>query len=334
MLNIPKIFLQEIKTINMVKVGLFQFSSLWNDVDGNISLLDKKFKDVFGYDIIVMPEMFVSGFSMEAKEITASRYDDIIDKMRYWANNVNALLVASTVYFDGKSYYNRLIAIPPKNDKLKVETYVWDGLRFKLFQNSKDVQSNLNNQKISNSYNVCNNSEINSNFDFRKKLAKRGENSDIAYYDKRHCFTMGEENLHFLGGDKLIIFEFRGVRYAPFICYDLRFPVWTRNIQNYDVAIYVANWPSSRINVWDTLLKARAIENQSYVIGVNRVGRDGMDLLYSGNSMLVDPMGQVVDRVESGVEKLLKVNIDINKLSKFRTRFPVLKDMDLNYDLF
>jgi len=319
--------------MDMVKIGLFQFSSLWNDIDGNILLLDKEFKDLSGYDIIVMPEMFVSGFSMEGKDITASRYKDILNKMQYWADNINALLIASTVYFDGKFYYNRLIAIPPKSDTLSVETYVWNGLKFQLFKKAEDVENNLINQKISESHNCCN-SEINSQTGFRKELSKRGEISDMAYYDKRHCFTMGAENQHFSSGDKLIIVEYKGVRYAPFVCYDLRFPVWTRNIYNYDVAIYVANWPSSRRNVWETLLKARAIENQSYVIGVNRVGRDGMDLVYSGDSMLIDPMGNVSARVDSGVEKLLKVNIDINKLSKFRTNFPVLKDIDLNYDLF
>jgi len=321
MLNILKNFQQEIKLNNMVKVGLFQFSSLWNDVDGNILLLDEKFKDLSGYDIIVMPEMFMSGFSMEGKAITASRYEDIIIKMQYWADNTNALLIASTVYFDGKSYYNRLIAIPPKKDRLKVETYLWDGLKFKLFENVKYIHKS-------------NNSAINLDTNNIGEGYKEEEYSDMAYYDKRHCFTMGSENQHFLGGDKLIIFEYKGIRYAPFVCYDLRFPVWTRNIFNYDVAIYVANWPSSRRKVWETLLKARAIENQSYVIGVNRVGKDGMNLVYSGNSMLIDPMGNINSRVVSEVEELIGVDLDINKLYKFRTKFPVLKDMDLKYKLF
>ena len=108
------------------------------------------------------------------------------------------------------------------------------------------------------------------------------------YYDKRHCFRMGGENEHFTPGDRQLTFEFRGVKIAAFICYDLRFPVWCRNTQNYDLAVFVANWPESRREVWKTLLKARAIENQAFVAGVNCVGEDDNGLTYSGDSMVAD----------------------------------------------
>ena len=148
------------------------------------------------------------------------------------------------------------------------------------------------------------------------------------YYDKRHCFRMGGENEHFTPGDRQLTFEFRGVKIAAFICYDLRFPVWCRNTQNYDLAVFVANWPESRREVWKTLLKARAIENQAFVAGVNCVGEDDNGLTYSGDSMVADARGMEIGSTSPGNEAIIRVELDIEKLRQFRKKFPVLDDRD------
>lgn len=146
-------------------------------------------------------------------------------------------------------------------------------------------------------------------------------------YDKRHLFTPGGEGKCYEKGKERVIVHFRGMRFLLQICYDLRFPIWSRNNEDYDAAIYVANWPSSRHNVWTTLLKARAIENQCYVIGVNRVGND-KQCLYKGGSMIVSPYGSEI--VSCGCdEETVQAELDMEKLEKFRTTFPVLKDRDI-----
>ncbi|MDR0983125.1 MAG: amidohydrolase [Culturomica sp.] len=148
------------------------------------------------------------------------------------------------------------------------------------------------------------------------------------FYDKRHCFTTSGENEYITSGNRRQIFEFRGLKVATFICYDLRFPVWSRNREKYDLAVYVANWPTSRRDVWMTLLKARAVENQCYVAGVNCVGTDVDGLHYSGDSMLVDARGCIVASASPDNEEILKAEINIEQLSTLREKFPVLNDMD------
>lgn len=148
------------------------------------------------------------------------------------------------------------------------------------------------------------------------------------YYDKRHCFRMGGENEHFSGGTRRLVFEFRGVKIAVFICYDLRFPVWSRNTEEYDLAVYIANWPESRREVWKTLLRARAIENQCYVAGVNCVGRDGNGLLYTGDSALIDAKGVVVAGAREGAEEAVITEMDTEALKVFRKKFALLGDRD------
>lgn len=147
-------------------------------------------------------------------------------------------------------------------------------------------------------------------------------------YDKRHCFRMGGEQEYFTPGNSRLIVDYKGVKIAAFICYDLRFPVWSRNVENYDLAVYIANWPASRREVWQTLLRARAIENQCYVAGVNCVGKDNNGLVYSGDSMLVDARGQVMVQGEEGREVVVRAKLDAEQLHGFRKRFPVLEDRD------
>jgi len=249
-----------------LNVAMVQAEILWRDVPGNLARFEGSLEQVGVTDMIILPEMFTSGFSMQGKEETAAAYERIKAWMERMAMRKNALVIGSTVYGEGGLYYNRLLGAYP--------------------------------------------------------------NGGCAVYDKRHCFTMGEERAHFTPGRKREIFTFKGIRIAPFVCYDLRFPVWSRNTDGYDLAVYVANWPETRRDPWQILLKARAVENQAYVVGVNRVGRDGNGLDYSGDSMAVSPRGEVLAACTAGQPEICRVNLDMQALETFRKKFPVLADRD------
>ena len=163
---------------------------------------------------------------------------------------------------------------------------------------------------------------------FYNRLITARPDGSTGFYDKRHLFRMSGENEHYSPGNKKMIVPLDRWRLCPMICYDLRFPVWSRNRNDYDVLIYLANWPRQRMDVWDTLLKARAIENHSYVIGINRVGTDGMDIGYQGRSMLVDFRGQVMDVIEGPGEELRTHRLEWEALQEFRKKFPVHMDAD------
>lgn len=193
------------------------------------------------------------------------------------------------------------------------ETFVTDWMRSKSEELNADIFGGL---AIKDSYGHCFNS-------FYCQLA----DGSIVTYDKRHLFIMGGENSVYSKGDKRIVVESHGIRCLLQICYDLRFPVWSRNRNDYDMAIYIANWPMSRRDAWMSLLKARAIENQCYVVGVNRVGSaDG--LTYSGDSVIFGPRGDVIALASSGKECIVDGEIDIEQLRKFRSKFNVLADSD------
>lgn len=147
------------------------------------------------------------------------------------------------------------------------------------------------------------------------------------YYDKRHLFSYAGENKVYAGGDRRVVLSWRGVRFLLQVCYDLRFPVFSRNLGDYDAIIYVANWPSSRRDVWQTLLKARALENQCYVVGVNIVGED-KNCQYAGDSVVHDAYGRVVASCTCGEEGVAKAELNIEELVAFRQKFPVLDDAD------
>lgn len=148
--------------------------------------------------------------------------------------------------------------------------------------------------------------------------------------DKRHLFRMGEESNHFLPGSDNSIISYKGWNIRLLICYDLRFPVWCRNTNNeYDLLIFCANWPESRSHVWKQLLVARALENQSYVCGVNRIGTDGNGLNHAGDSCLINAYGKALTSIEHGAEAIETVSIDLGSLQHFREKFPVWKDADL-----
>lgn len=149
------------------------------------------------------------------------------------------------------------------------------------------------------------------------------------YYDKRHLFRMGQEADYFSAGEKKLIIEHKGFKICLLVCYDLRFPVWARNVDNeYDLLIYTANWPASRSHVWNILLEARAIENMCYVCGVNRVGADGNNLVHEGNSKMIDAKGETILSINLNLEDTKTVHISKENLNKFRTKFPAWKDAD------
>jgi len=154
-------------------------------------------------------------------------------------------------------------------------------------------------------------------------------NGNKFFYDKHHLFRMGEETKFFSAGDNHLIVRYWGFNIALLICYDLRFPVWSRNVENgYDLLIYVANWPASRRSVWDTLLRARALENMSYVCGVNRIGIDGNGMKYNGGSILISPKGNTIASITDDKEDTITSEIDTDSLQAFRNKFPVWKDAD------
>lgn len=149
---------------------------------------------------------------------------------------------------------------------------------------------------------------------------------DVTYYDKHHLFTYSGEHLRYTAGEEKVIVEWKGIRFRMLVCYDLRFPMWARNEENYDVLMYVASWPTPRVEAWRTLLKARAIENQCYVLGVNRVGTDPA-CQYCGGTAFVDPYG-IATQCPDGQTAALTMEIDMESLNEFRGKFPVLKDRD------
>jgi omega-amidase len=168
---------------------------------------------------------------------------------------------------------------------------------------------------------------------FFNRLIWMQPDGNYGYYDKRHLFAYAEEDRYFSAGSQRLIASVNGWRINLLICYDLRFPVWSRQAANgaeeaeYDMLIYVANWPERRSTAWKTLLKARAIENQCYVIGVNRVGKDGNDLNYTGDSMVVDAMGEVLYE-KAHEEDVFTITLDKESLQAIRNKIPFLKDAD------
>ena len=170
---------------------------------------------------------------------------------------------------------------------------------------------------------------IKENNNYFNRLLAVFPDGDIQYYDKRHLFRMGEEHIHYTTGSKKLFITYKEWKIFPLICYDLRFPVWSRNVNNeYDLMVYIANWPEKRREHWLKLLFARAIENQSYVIGVNRIGKDGRGVGYSGDSIVIDPKGEIISSQLTKKEKIITAILHKEMLIKNRNKFPVYLDAD------
>ena len=177
-------------------------------------------------------------------------------------------------------------------------------------------------------FGLCGSYMVKENLNFYNRWLFITPEKEIWKYDKRHLFRMGGENIIFSSGRNRLIFSFRGVRISSNICYDLRFPVWSRNRNEYDLLINSANWPKARKEVWNVLLKARAIENQCFVVGANRVGTDGNGINYCGDSVIIDPRGRILTTPHPDEEESVTGEISLTELSDFRKKFPVLGDTD------
>lgn len=251
---------------NILNLTLIQTPLKWEDIDANLEMLDKKISAIKKEtDLIILPEMFSTGFSMNVKKIAEEMNGQAMQWLAQKANNKNCVITGSLMLKENNKFYNRLIWMKP------------DG--------------------------------------------------NYAYYDKRHLFRYGKENNYFTVGKKRLIVELNGWKICPQVCYDLRFPVWSRNRNDYDLLIFVANWPQRRIEAWRTLLRARAIENQSYVAGVNRVGEDGNQIYHSGETMLIDFKGKIIFH-RANKEVIYSTILSKDSLGKYRDDFPVMLDKD------
>lgn len=216
-------------------------------------------------DLIILPEMFSSGFTMNPKAVAETMQGETVLWLQHMAKAKNCAITGSLVIQEKGNYYNRLVFVLPSGE--------------------------------------------------------------IQHYDKRHLFTLaGEDKVYTAGTQKLII-DYKGFRICPLVCYDLRFPVFARNVEEYDVLIYVANWPKPRVNAWDILLKARAVENMSYTIGLNRIGTDANNHEYVGHSQAVDFLGNYIQKPEE-IDGVFIVTLDKEQLLETRKKLAFLEDRD------
>jgi predicted amidohydrolase len=250
-----------------LKITLFQGYLFWEKIDKNLQNIELRLSGIREKtDLIILPEMFSTGFTMNVTEVAEPMGGKTMQWMHKMAALYECVVTGSLVISENDKYYNRLI---------------W--------------------MQADGSY---------------------------EYYDKRHLFALGKEHHTYTAGSKKLIVELKGWKICPMICYDLRFPVWLRNVnQEYDLLLIVANWPERRALHWRTLIPARAVENQSYVIGVNRVGHDGNEVYHSGDSTCIDPNGNVV-YYKRDEEDLYTFSIIHDEVVKTRRTLPFLKDAD------
>lgn len=249
-----------------LKIALIQTSLSWENPMENRSHLVQKINGfIEEVDLIVLPEMFSSGFTMNPKAVAESMQGETVSWLQHLAKAKNCAITGSLVIEEKGNYYNRLVFVFP--------------------------------------------------------------NGDIKTYDKRHLFSLAGEDKFYAAGTEKLIVEYKGFRISPLVCYDLRFPVFSRNIENYDVLLYVANWPKPRINSWDILLKARAVENMCFTIGVNRIGTDNNNLEYVGHSQAVDYLGNYLLEPQE-TEGIFIVTLDKEKLMETRSKLAFLDDKD------
>jgi len=247
-------------------VTLVQSTLHWESIDANLTMFDEKLANIENTDVIILPEMFTTGFSMQTEVLAEDMENSkAITWMHKKAQELQAVLTGSLILKEGAQYYNRLLWVEPNGRQL--------------------------------------------------------------HYDKKHLFSMAKEELYFRAGTQKLIIDYKGWKIAPFICYDLRFPAWSRNLEDYDLAFYVANWPAKRSFHWKSLLAARAIENQAYIIGVNRVGVDGKGFSYSGNSSVWSPIGDLLYHEEEK-EAVFTISLMKEHLHAMREQYPFLGDRD------
>lgn len=257
--------------MSTLTITTIQTNLHWEDKAANLKMLEEK---IFGIkektEIVVLPEMFNTGFTMQPEKLAETMEGETVAWMKRVAAHRKVILLGSFACDKGQGEYtNRLVWMLP--------------------------------------------------------------NGQYGYYDKRHLFAFAGEDQHYTAGNKRLIASVKGWKINLQVCYDLRFPVWARQssseVPEYDLMIYVANWPERRSHAWKTLLQARAIENQCYVVGVNRVGNDGNNIYHSGDSMIVDPLGEVL-YTKKDEDDIHTITIDKAQLDTVREKLPFLKDGD------
>ncbi len=267
--------------MSQLNITTIQTNLVWENKIANLQMLQEKINAIEERtEIVILPEMFSTGFSMQPQLFAETMEGDTVDWMRSVAADQKIILTGSLIIKEENKFYNRLIWMLP--------------------------------------------------------------NGDFGFYDKRHLFAFAGEDQHYSAGNKRLIASVKGWKINLQICYDLRFPVWSRQTHTaahpqigieektapeYDVLIYVANWPERRSHAWKTLLCARAIENQCFVVGVNRVGTDGNKIYHSGNSLIIDPLGEVLYH-KSDDEDVFSITLQKEWLDEVRAKFPFWKDGD------
>lgn len=266
-------------SMSALRVTLIQTQLHWEDREANLQMLEQKIHAIKEpTHVVVLPEMFSTGFSMKPETLAEKMDGPTVQWMKKTAAAKKVILAGSVIIEEDGNYFNRLMWMLP--------------------------------------------------------------NGQYGYYDKRHLFAYGEEDKHYSAGIKRLIASVNGWKINLMICYDLRFPVWARQTSppaplrqgqrgelEYDVLIYVANWPERRNTAWKTLLRARAIENQCYVIGVNRVGNDGNNIYYSGDSMVIDPLGEILYE-KPHEEDVFTIELSKERLKEVREKFQFWRDAD------
>ena len=250
-------------TFTLIQTNLF-----WENKEANLAMLEEKILNIKEKtQVVVLPEMFSTGFSMQPNLFAETMQGDTVQWMKKIATEKKIILTGSLMIEEDGNYYNRLIWMLP--------------------------------------------------------------NGQIGYYDKRHCFAYANEDKHYKAGNKKKIAQVNGWKINLQVCYDLRFPVWARQQKDdlFDVIIYVANWPTRRSYAWKSLLVARAIENQCYVVAVNRVGNDGNNIEHCGDSMVINPLGGILYHKQND-EDIFTVTLDKQTLEEVRNKFPFWKDAD------
>ncbi|HCO68312.1 MAG TPA: amidohydrolase [Dysgonomonas sp.] len=248
-----------------MKVLLVQSDIKWQSREENLIHIEKLLENSSPSDLIILPEMFTTGFCTSPKGAAEEADSKTLEWMQWMAEKKDAAIAGSVATHENEKYYNRFYFVKP----------------------------------------------------------------DGAYttYNKRHLFTFAGEDKEYTGGKERVIVEFMGFRILLQVCYDLRFPVFSRNRKDYDMIIYVANWPIPRIDAWNALLRARAIENVCYVAAVNRVGDDSY-VKYNGGTVLLDYLGKDIKAAEFGKEEYIAGDVEIESLNEFRLKFPALNDAD------
>jgi omega-amidase len=248
-----------------LKLKIVQPDLIWESPQENRNHLEKLMSGGQPADLIILPEMFTTGFTMDASKWAENPDEETTQWLQQMAKSFNAVVTGSFIIKENGDYFNRLLWVKP------------DG--------------------------------------------------DYSIYNKKHLFRLAKEERTYSPGKGKIVEEINGWRICPFICYDLRFPVWLRNKEEYDLSIFVANWPERRSTAWKTLLRARAIENLCYVAGCNRSGTDGNDIFYSGDSALISPDGEAIAEI-SKTEGIIDQTLDLYDLKVFRRKFQFHRDRD------